>query len=617
MSYLTSRSSLLKSFLVFFMVPMLSYLGVALILSPHITRAAGNTYHVRQDGGGDCTTIQECVNKVQGPGDTVIVHAGTYGSYNTWVQTPEVSGSDLGSGAITLRNAPGETVWLQGQLFVGSDAARFWIVDGINVDGGNIGRNTLLTGPNCIVRNLEITRSLYYGFGVGAGSQVINVRSYNHGNGPTRCGGVNGEAEGQCHGFYAHSPDIIIDGLEAYDNNGQGVAATFGADNWIVKNSKFHNNAYALQQINSFNMLYYNNVLYDNREQGMYIKDSPNGSNYFNNTVYNTPNGLTFENSAGNTARNNIFYQSDPITCAGGTCTNNLTTDPSFVNAGSGDFHITQNSPAKDAGMTLPEVPCDFDGNSRPAGSAYDIGAYEYGGTPSSGCSKGGGGTTPTPTPTNQPPVITISAIPASISVVGQGVTLSWSVTNATSCTASGGWSGSQALGGNTRFTPSATTIYTLTCQGPGGSGQGSATVTVGQSSSCTLYTSGSTIPQGFGVPWDVTSPQTLLLNANCTPPTVLFKAGDPNTTKTLYVYKTAYTAPSGAQGWTPVDLFGSQLISGSWYKSFAQGVAQMDTATPNYYVAYTCSWTGSKWMCGCRDSSCAQSYWQIQKIQP
>ena len=108
-----------------------------------------------------------------------------------------------------------------------------------------------------------------------------------------------------------------------------------------------------------------------------------------------------------------------------------------------------------------------------------------------------------------------------------------------------------------------------------------------------------------------------MLLNAQCTSPTVVLKAGNPNTTPTLYVYKTAYTAPSGAQGWTPVDLFGSQLISGAWYKSFAQGVAQMDTATPNYYVAYTCQWTGSAWKCGCRDSACSQSYWQLQKIQP
>jgi parallel beta-helix repeat protein len=366
----------------------------------------------------------------------------------------------------------------------------------------------------------------------------------------------------------------------------------------------------------------YNNLVYNNSGYGIYGAYGSRNKIYNNTVVGSALEGVVFlYGGSNNEVVNNIITNNgDTITDdAGGSrfsASNNLTSDPNFVNAGSGDFHLTSNSPAKDAGVSLPEVPCDFDGNKRPAGSAYDIGAYEYGGTPSSGCSKGGGGPTPTPAPTNQPPTVTITAIPATLSVAGQGTTLQWSTTNATSCTASGGWSGSQALGGTTRFTPSATTIYTLTCQGPRGSGQGSATVTVGQASSCTLYTSGSTIPQGFGVPWDVQNPSIMLLNAACTPPTVLLKAGNPNTASVLYVYKTAYTAPSGAQGWTPVDLFGSQLISGSWYKTQAQGVAQIDTATPNYYVAYTCTWTGSAWKCGCRDSACTQSYWQVQRIQ-
>jgi hypothetical protein len=69
--------------------------------------------------------------------------------------------------------------------------------------------------------------------------------------------------------------------------------------------------------------------------------------------------------------------------------------------------------------------------------------------------------------------------------------------------------------------------------------------------------------------------------------------------------------------GWTPVDLFGSQFISGAWYPKSAQGVVTIeDTGTPTYYVAYTCIWNGSKWMCGCRDTACMQSYWQVQRIQ-
>jgi hypothetical protein len=86
-------------------------------------------------------------------------------------------------------------------------------------------------------------------------------------------------------------------------------------------------------------------------------------------------------------------------------------------------------------------------------------------------------------------------------------------------------------------------------------------------------YTASSQIPSGFAVPWDVANPSSMLVSANCSGSTVVLKAGNPTTTKTLYVYKTAYTAVSGASSWTPVDLFGSSLISGAWYKTQAQGV--------------------------------------------
>ena len=116
-------------------------------------------------------------------------------------------------------------------------------------------------------------------------------------------------------------------------------------------------------------------------------------------------------------------------------------------------------------------------------------------------------------------------------------------------------------------------------------------------------------------MPWDVSNPSTLLLQATCTQPIVTLNVGDGNSL--TYIYKTAYTAPPGAPSWTKTDLYGSGLISNSWYRGNAQGVATIqDLSTPSYYVAYTCKWTGSAWKCGCRDSACTQSYWQIQKLQ-
>ncbi|MBS0366388.1 MAG: hypothetical protein JSR67_11275 [Proteobacteria bacterium] len=76
-------------------------------------------------------------------------------------------------------------------------------------------------------------------------------------------------------------------------------------------------------------------------------------------------------------------------------------------------------------------------------------------------------------------PALSLSASPASVAPGGSS-TLSWTATNTTSCTASGGWSGAQPANGSQSMTPAATTTYSLACSGPGGSVTKSATVTVG-----------------------------------------------------------------------------------------------------------------------------------------
>jgi len=64
-------------------------------------------------------------------------------------------------------------------------------------------------------------------------------------------------------------------------------------------------------------------------------------------------------------------------------------------------------------------------------------------------------------------------------------VTLTWNSTNANTCTASGGWSGSRGLSGSeTIYNLTNTQTYTLTCTGPNGSASDSVTVYVGSSPS-------------------------------------------------------------------------------------------------------------------------------------
>jgi len=78
-------------------------------------------------------------------------------------------------------------------------------------------------------------------------------------------------------------------------------------------------------------------------------------------------------------------------------------------------------------------------------------------------------------------PVITISVTPLSVPV-GNTATISWSTVNATSCTASGNWSGAKGISGSEStgaLSPAGSYAYTLACTGPDGSNTSSTPVTV------------------------------------------------------------------------------------------------------------------------------------------
>lgn len=81
------------------------------------------------------------------------------------------------------------------------------------------------------------------------------------------------------------------------------------------------------------------------------------------------------------------------------------------------------------------------------------------------------------PTPATAPSV-SLVANPAAVNQNGSSV-LSWVSHNATTCAASGGWSGWRATSGSETVTPAASTVYSITCTGPGGAAADSKSVTV------------------------------------------------------------------------------------------------------------------------------------------
>lgn len=99
------------------------------------------------------------------------------------------------------------------------------------------------------------------------------------------------------------------------------------------------------------------------------------------------------------------------------------------------------------------------------------------------GSSYNGGGNMGPP----QAPTVTFSVAPTTITL-GQSATLTWSTISASSCAASGGWTGTEATSGTQSVTPTGAgnVTYTLSCTAPtgstysgGGGGQTSMNVTL------------------------------------------------------------------------------------------------------------------------------------------
>ncbi|MBC7490563.1 MAG: VCBS repeat-containing protein [Glaciimonas sp.] len=93
------------------------------------------------------------------------------------------------------------------------------------------------------------------------------------------------------------------------------------------------------------------------------------------------------------------------------------------------------------------------------------------------GCGGGSSGSNSSNTPA---PIVTLSIDQFKV-VLGQSAKLTWSSTNATSCTASGLWSGVQAISGTSLQTPTASGVstYTLSCAGAGGTANQSVSLVV------------------------------------------------------------------------------------------------------------------------------------------
>jgi hypothetical protein len=103
-------------------------------------------------------------------------------------------------------------------------------------------------------------------------------------------------------------------------------------------------------------------------------------------------------------------------------------------------------------------------------------------------------------------------------------------------------------------------------------------------------------------------------MSASCTAGSAALSIG--NGSNTEYIYKTGYTW-SNSQ-WTPFNYSGQTMdSSGNWFiGSASNAFSGIDLTQKQSVLAYICDWNGSSWQCGCHDSSCTISYWNLQQFK-
>jgi parallel beta-helix repeat protein len=382
--------------------------AIALLLFTGTSHAAD--YYVSKSGGDGNSgtssspwlTLQHAAGAV-GPGDVVHVLDGSYAGMNITqdgtASQPITFKADGSNVRLTTRNPVTDDI-------VNIEGGDYIVIDGFKVeDAPRIGIR-IVQARGVVIKNNEVMRSGHTGILTGWTPEIQILNNVSWGAGAQ-------------HGIYVSNSNeandnVVISGNESYGNGQNGVQ--LNGDCWeggdgiisgaIIENNLVHDNNWkGFSLISVRNSIIRNNVIYDNGISagagGIHLADQPDCTHEsINNVIVNNTvvepriAGMRMtDDSSPNVFFNNLVVaKSSDYTIVdevGGNLvdgsTNLLYTSSSglFVNAGASDYHLTSSSPAVDAGASgyqgesAPNV--DVEGKSRPVGSAWDSGAYEYG----------------------------------------------------------------------------------------------------------------------------------------------------------------------------------------------------------------------------------------------
>jgi hypothetical protein len=177
-------------------------------------------------------------------------------------------------------------------------------------------------------------------------------------------------------GVYLNDGHLDLARTWVYGNGGCGVCAWDG-DVALDNNVIADNAGDGLWTVSTTTGLLRHNTIADNGGIGVHVEYST--TLHLTNTIISGHDaGITVTADSTATLHATLWY-SNAVTNWGGagviTSIDSITGNPAFV--GGGDYHITAESAARDAGINA-GVMDDIDGQARPFGSDYDIGADEW-----------------------------------------------------------------------------------------------------------------------------------------------------------------------------------------------------------------------------------------------
>jgi hypothetical protein len=266
----------------------------------------------------------------------------------------------------------------------------------------------LVLGRNNLVTNNDISRtrvgSLSDANGInidGDGSSTGHKVSgnYIHDILNSETGGAHVDAiQTANEGGWVTNVTIERNHIYLWQEAGSSTVTSFGfmlrtANNWVIKNNLIEawggiHDSDGGTALKIYNNTFRSSLTWKNHYWGAGIHLTGGTGHEIKNNIFldydNASRGgnhIQIEGGASYTASNNLLWNSDSSTCSHSGYTPGAgdlhETDPKFVSNFT-DLQLQSSSPAVDAGAIISGVIGDYDGNSRPQGSRFDIGAYEY-----------------------------------------------------------------------------------------------------------------------------------------------------------------------------------------------------------------------------------------------